>query len=490
MLQTSDPLQYTPAEEGAWNDNAEGSCDLMEDTGGTPLYPDQGAPWAPVPDSAALPWGTWGGWPETWACGVAPPPDWVGNMYGTADEAATYAGGPPGQGLNCSLPGWMLAGGWEAAPDGCQWWTPDSPWCGGAPLVGCPRGPPRAGKSHVYVPRRLNLVEQYKERSTASDVTTLMIRNVPNQYHRQQLMQELDELGFRDKYDFVYLPIDNATKWNVGYAFVNFDHPNEAERCMSVLEGHEFFRNRHGKRRIAHVSPAHIQGLEANLRHYSGTSVVSLQPHWHQPWVRRLAARQTRPSSNGHDMGKKLEDALECNQGCLSSGPCMPCSFGGLGGFGGCVANSPGEDSSNSWQAPGGPCSRGRRQLHLDKVMQMRYDDNSLQLRPGPHEPQAPAADWPRSPLMVPCRAAPGSPSSSSQVACGPSPNSPASVPCPHNPMSEGAGHACPRGVDWLPPLEEATDEPPRRAARDGLQVPQVVSRTPSGSPRGRTFGK
>lgn len=39
--------------------------------------------------------------------------------------------------------------------------------------------------------------------------TTLMIRNVPNRYDVDQILTEIDELGFKNKYDCFYLPIDS-----------------------------------------------------------------------------------------------------------------------------------------------------------------------------------------------------------------------------------------------------------------------------------------
>ena len=51
-------------------------------------------------------------------------------------------------------------------------------------------------------------------------------------------------------YDFLYLPIDSATKNNVGYAFVNFKDEKSCEECMSALSGY-FFRGRLGR----HVKP-------------------------------------------------------------------------------------------------------------------------------------------------------------------------------------------------------------------------------------------
>lgn len=37
--------------------------------------------------------------------------------------------------------------------------------------------------------------------------TTVMIKNIPNKYTKQLMLQRLDAL-FKDSYDFFYLPID------------------------------------------------------------------------------------------------------------------------------------------------------------------------------------------------------------------------------------------------------------------------------------------
>merc|ERR1712216_1112325 len=53
------------------------------------------------------------------------------------------------------------------------------------------------------------------------EYTTVMLRNLPNDYSRCMLV-ELPELkGFKRRFDFVYVPIDFEKSSGLGYAFVN-----------------------------------------------------------------------------------------------------------------------------------------------------------------------------------------------------------------------------------------------------------------------------
>lgn len=144
-----------------------------------------------------------------------------------------------------------------------------------------------SGRSHCEVPKRHDFASHFKTlRNKASPVTTLMIRNVPNFFKQKKLMQELDRLGFEGKYDFLYLPIDTSTLWNVGYAFVNFEDPQQAKTCMEVIQGYDFGLRQPNKRRPAQVSVAHIQGLADNLAHCTSTAMFASSQPWMRPWVK------------------------------------------------------------------------------------------------------------------------------------------------------------------------------------------------------------
>merc|ERR1719321_875490 len=57
--------------------------------------------------------------------------------------------------------------------------------------------------------------------SATAGRTTVMLRNIPNNYTRAKLLELLDKEGFLACYDFIYLPMDFKRNANLGYAFLN-----------------------------------------------------------------------------------------------------------------------------------------------------------------------------------------------------------------------------------------------------------------------------
>jgi len=129
--------------------------------------------------------------------------------------------------------------------------------------------------SHCRVPKRLNLTEKLSTDTVKTEPTTMMIRNIPNRYTQRELIAELEHMGFGGTFDFLYAPIDFGTMGNVGYVFINFVSAEWAARCRWEFEGFTF--SKHQKKtakKVATVSVAHLQGLEANMRHYEKSAVA------------------------------------------------------------------------------------------------------------------------------------------------------------------------------------------------------------------------
>lgn len=115
--------------------------------------------------------------------------------------------------------------------------------------------------------------------------TTLMIRNIPSRYTQRELVKELESLGFVSAFDFLYMPMDRSTMSNVGYAFVNFTSEYWAGICLQVIANYNFKRHQRTPGKAAAVSVAHIQGLEANLRHYDRMTMNSARLKKRRPIV-------------------------------------------------------------------------------------------------------------------------------------------------------------------------------------------------------------
>lgn len=99
------------------------------------------------------------------------------------------------------------------------------------------------------------------------DVYTVMMRNIPNKYTQTELREEFRLAGFEGTYDFIYLPMDPTTHANRGYAFINFSEPAHALRFRGTYEGCKLKSMR--SKKVVSVSPAALQGFEANYRHYA-----------------------------------------------------------------------------------------------------------------------------------------------------------------------------------------------------------------------------
>merc|ERR1719277_2350412 len=113
------------------------------------------------------------------------------------------------------------------------------------------------GFKHSIVPKTAALEQASSACDSQADATTLMIRNIPNRYSQDELIDELEGLGFTDTFDFFYSPIDVGTMGNVGYAFVNFVDAGAAKRCREVLDGYSFekhLKSMTSRRRAAKVS--------------------------------------------------------------------------------------------------------------------------------------------------------------------------------------------------------------------------------------------
>jgi len=103
--------------------------------------------------------------------------------------------------------------------------------------------------------------------------TTMMMRNLPNNYTRDMLVDLLDKEGFGTAYDLIYLPVDFRTEVGYGYAFINFVASEESDR---------FYWHFHGFRdwaipseKICQVSWSGIlQGVQEHVERYRNSPLM------------------------------------------------------------------------------------------------------------------------------------------------------------------------------------------------------------------------
>jgi len=113
-----------------------------------------------------------------------------------------------------------------------------------------------------------------------SNWTTVMIRNIPNRYTQEQLLDEI--LCTEFDVNFLHLPLVSKSNANVGYAFANFSDPREARRFMRSFEGHPFLKQ-HGNVKYAAANYARLQGFAENISFFESRRIAATD---RKPWIK------------------------------------------------------------------------------------------------------------------------------------------------------------------------------------------------------------
>ena len=93
-----------------------------------------------------------------------------------------------------------------------------------------------------------------------SEITTVMLRNIPNKYTRAGLLTALSDFGFDPATcNNLYLPMDTDSGCNLGYAFLNFVSHGHALEFKERFDGCRLPSS--GSRKICSVVWANKQGL-------------------------------------------------------------------------------------------------------------------------------------------------------------------------------------------------------------------------------------
>jgi hypothetical protein len=111
--------------------------------------------------------------------------------------------------------------------------------------------------------------------------TTVVIRNVPSHLTRAELVNILDDAGFSERYDFVYLPTNFRCMTAFGYAIVNFCDPADAQAALE-----QFSRANLGGQDIITEWSKSQQGYDDLVCRYRNSPVMhSIVPDQHKPII-------------------------------------------------------------------------------------------------------------------------------------------------------------------------------------------------------------
>lgn len=118
-----------------------------------------------------------------------------------------------------------------------------------------------------------------------ANVTTLMIQNLPQSITQGELAAELDKTGFKAQYDFLYMPSAFGTGKGQGYAFVNMHTPAVAHRLLAAWNRKRRFAKGAAAPTALVISPAHIQGHDANVAKWNTPKMKRVRNPSHRPLV-------------------------------------------------------------------------------------------------------------------------------------------------------------------------------------------------------------
>lgn len=115
--------------------------------------------------------------------------------------------------------------------------------------------------------------------------TTVCLRNVPNNYTRQMLLELLEEQGLLGHFDFLYLPCDFHRHANLGYAFVNLVDEASVKLFWGAFEGFTAWALPTAKVGRVSFSGPH-QGLLAHIERYRNSPVMHKSvPEEYKPMI-------------------------------------------------------------------------------------------------------------------------------------------------------------------------------------------------------------
>ncbi|CAE7385667.1 ML3 [Symbiodinium natans] len=125
----------------------------------------------------------------------------------------------------------------------------------------------------VPAPQPVKLLPALPAPGPRAPRTTVMLRNLPNNYTRNMVCTMLDKEGFKGSYDFMYLPIDFRSKANLGYAFINLVDEPKVQLLWQIFDGYTKWVLPSAKVCSVSWSGPH-QGQQAHIDRYRDSPIM------------------------------------------------------------------------------------------------------------------------------------------------------------------------------------------------------------------------
>ena len=99
-----------------------------------------------------------------------------------------------------------------------------------------------------------------------------MIRHIPNKYTLKLFSDEINKC-FYNKYDVLYLPVDNDNHCNLGFGFINFIDPVYIIDFYDKYSGKKW--NKFNSDKICELAYAKVQGKEELIKHITQSGIAN-----------------------------------------------------------------------------------------------------------------------------------------------------------------------------------------------------------------------
>eukprot|EP00928_Gymnodinium_smaydae_P022507 TRINITY_DN1887_c0_g2_i1.p1 TRINITY_DN1887_c0_g2~~TRINITY_DN1887_c0_g2_i1.p1 ORF type:complete len:305 (-),score=29.60 TRINITY_DN1887_c0_g2_i1:521-1435(-) len=112
----------------------------------------------------------------------------------------------------------------------------------------------------LIAPKQLDIPSEWHGK------TSVMVRNISYKCSRSMFCEALDKAGYKNMFDYVYVPINAGRGTSKGYAFANFVDDRTAYRFKQQFDGRKM--DVPGAFKLLEIIPANLQGYSQNASHY------------------------------------------------------------------------------------------------------------------------------------------------------------------------------------------------------------------------------